>query len=799
MASYGLPLNFFLYSCLLFFVISSFCLFYFFQRCFRGFSIESSKKIDNLEKEFEFRKNDQLLIEVIENTSDLVAIATITGENVYLNKAGARMMEIDGRSGKPERKLTDIHPPEVASLLMKEAIPYAMKNGSWSGETSFITGSDKVIPTSQVVVVHKSQEGKPEYISTIARDITREKETEKVLAEKIKQNHIFYRSLVNSPLGMIFWSYKDGKSKVLDWNPAMSKILGYTAEETIGKDFFDFIAPGRAKEAKSLIDLVLSTMTSRNFITSALDRVGKDLILNWFVTPVREPLTDNTYILSLAEDITHKVEVERELKEQEQRWELISKANNDGIYDWNVKTGEIFLSARYKAILGYEPNGPPRNAKEAAEMIHPDDLEMVTKAALDYLAKKIPEYRTEHRERCKDGTYKWVSNSGLAIWDDEGNPVRMVGSRTDITGRKKTEEHLRMIESVVLSINDGVVITQMEEDPEAKPKIIYVNKSFTKITGYSYEESVGQVPGLLAGAKTDYTILSKAFESIRNRKEFFNDEIIVHRKDADSLWIEFSIDPVIEEDGQIKYWVWVLRDITKRKEAEEELKKINFELDSFVYRASHDLRAPLTSIIGLVNISSVEKDPSIIKKYFEMISESAKKLDRYIINLLSLSRNSRLEVSNEEINFEDIINETFDELKYMKNAELISLTYKIEKNCDFYSDNLRLKVIFKNLLSNAIKYQNTVSAGAFLRIDIHITDNEALLELTDNGIGIPDKIKDRVFDMFFRGTELSEGSGLGLYIVKNVLEKMRGTINIDSNQHKGSTIVIKIPNNKKAR
>jgi PAS domain S-box-containing protein len=799
MASSGFSVHFFLYSCLFFFVISSFCLFYFFQRCLEGFSNESSEKIDKLEKQFEFRKNDQLLIEVIENTSDLVAIATISGENVYLNKAGARMMEIDGGKGKPERKLTDIHPPDVSSLLMKEAIPYAMKHGSWSGETRFITSSDKVIPTSQVVVVHKSQEGKPEYISTIARDISKEKETERVLAEKIKQNHIFYRSLVNSPLGMIFWSFKDGKSKVLDWNTAMTKILGYTAEETIGNDFFDFLSPGRSEGAQALIDLVVSTMTSRNFISPAINRADKKIILNWFVTPVREPLTDNIYILSLAEDITHKVEVERELKEQEQRWELISKANNDGIYDWNIKTGEIFLSARYKAILGYEPHEAPNNVKEAAEMIHPDDLEKVTNAAMDYLAKKIPEYRTEHRERCKDGTYKWVSNSGLATWDDEGNPLRMVGSRTDITERKKTEEHLRMVESVVLSINDGVVITQMQEDPEQKPKIIYVNKSFTKITGYSYDETVGQVPGLLGGAKTDYAILTSAFESIRKRKEFFNDEIIIHRKDGSTLWIEFSIDPVIEENGQIKYWVWVLRDITKRKEAEEELKKINFELDSFVYRASHDLRAPLTSIIGLVNISSAEKDPTILKNYFEMISESAKKLDRYIINLLSLSRNSRLEVSNEEINFEDIINETFDELKYMKNAELISLTYKIDKDGNFYSDSLRLKVIFKNLLSNAIKYQNTKSEGAFLKIAINITGEEAVLQLTDNGIGITDKIKDKVFDMFFRGTELSEGSGLGLYIVKNVLEKMKGTINIDSNQHKGSTIVIKIPNNKETK
>jgi PAS domain S-box-containing protein len=625
--------------------------------------------------------------------------------------------------------------------------------------------------------------------------MSKEKEAEQKLADSSRINKLFIQGLSNSPLAMIFWTYKDGKSTVVDWNTAAGNIFGYSKEEVLGKDFLEYITPESAELAGPLIDNIISKMASHNFVSPSLNRSGEKVMLNWFVTPVKEPLNDTIYVLSLAENITKKMEVEEELREKEQRWMLVLNGNNDGIYDWNIKTGEIHFSDRYKEILGFEPHEPPNTVTEAGAMIHPDDLAMVSKLALDYLAKKIPEYRSEHRELCKDGTYKWVNNRGLAIWDEQGNPIRMVGSRTDITERRNTENHLRMIESVVLSVNDGVVITQTKDGENPKPEIIYVNKSFTKITGYGTEEVVGREPNLLGGPKTDLSILGEIFELIRQKKEGYKNEIIVYRKDGSSFWIEFSIDPISDEFEKINFWVWVLRDITKRKEAEEELKKINFELDSFVYRASHDLRAPLTSIIGLVNISSTEQDLSVIKNYFEMISESAKKLDRYIINLLSLSRNSRLEVSNELIDFEEIIKDTFDELRYMKNAERLKLTYTIDHKQEFYSDGLRLKVIFKNLLSNAIKYQNTHCECSFLDLKIAIDQTSAVLVLTDNGIGISETIKEKVFDMFFRGTEVSDGSGLGLYIVKNVLEKMKGTISINSTVMKGSNFLINIPNN----
>ncbi|WP_051312921.1 PAS domain-containing sensor histidine kinase [Sporocytophaga myxococcoides] len=249
----------------------------------------------------------------------------------------------------------------------------------------------------------------------------------------------------------------------------------------------------------------------------------------------------------------------------------------------------------------------------------------------------------------------------------------------------------------------------------------------------------------------------------------------------------------LDSQGHLEYISTIARDISKEKQAEEELKKINFELDHFVYRASHDLRAPLTSIRGLVEISLEEKDTQKLKQYMSFVGESAKKLDNYIINLLSISRNDRLEMEQRPIDFSILIQEAIDELRFLKNADRINITWDISCDGQFCSDLIRLKIIFKNIISNAIKYQRINIANSFLSINISGSPQLIRAVFTDNGIGIHEDSKERIFDMFYRGTELSDGSGLGLYIVKSVIEKLKGRIQLHSKISEGTTTIIEIP------
>ncbi len=235
-------------------------------------------------------------------------------------------------------------------------------------------------------------------------------------------------------------------------------------------------------------------------------------------------------------------------------------------------------------------------------------------------------------------------------------------------------------------------------------------------------------------------------------------------------------------------------DITEIKESENELRKINFELDSFVYHASHDLRAPLCSLEGLLNLIDTQNDDEFRKKCVVEGLKSIKRLDGFISDLTDLSKNNRMEIIPQAIKFKRIIKKTIANLHYIKNANNIAISVNVEKGAVFYSDKYRIKVIFMNLISNAINYQQRKSSNPSLFISIKTSKEYSEIEFRDNGVGIEGKYIPKVFDMFFRGTVLSTGSGLGLYITKGVIGKLEGTISLVSEEHVGTSIVLKIPN-----
>lgn len=245
----------------------------------------------------------------------------------------------------------------------------------------------------------------------------------------------------------------------------------------------------------------------------------------------------------------------------------------------------------------------------------------------------------------------------------------------------------------------------------------------------------------------------------------------------------------------------------KRKKAEralrrqnEELVKINKELDSFVYSVSHNLRAPLMSVLGLINLVQVEskKNDQSLAGYFDMMQHSIHKLDDTLKEILDYSRNARSELNIEIVDIRRMVEDSFERMKYMEGSEQIIKKFTVEEDAPLYSDPYRLSVVINNLVSNAIKYRDPHKEKS--HIEITATVNQALLEFSfrDNGIGISEEYQPRIFDMFFRATEKSEGAGLGLYIVKETIDKLGGTIEVQSTKGEGTAFVFKVPNMKSA-
>lgn len=241
----------------------------------------------------------------------------------------------------------------------------------------------------------------------------------------------------------------------------------------------------------------------------------------------------------------------------------------------------------------------------------------------------------------------------------------------------------------------------------------------------------------------------------------------------------------------------------KRKKAErtlrkqnEELVKINKELDSFVYSVSHNLRAPLMSVLGLINLVQLESRhaDNIMNGYFKMMQDSIHKLDDTLKEILDYSRNARSALTITSIDIKKMIESSFDRLKYMEGSEGIDKSVEAEGDIPFYTDAYRLSVIINNLLSNAIKYRDTNKDHNTLHVKATVTDRQLTLVISDNGIGIDVDYVPRIFDMFFRATERSEGAGLGLYIVRETVDKLHGSISVESRIGTGTTFTTILPN-----
>ncbi|WP_051068852.1 ATP-binding protein [Cesiribacter andamanensis] len=226
----------------------------------------------------------------------------------------------------------------------------------------------------------------------------------------------------------------------------------------------------------------------------------------------------------------------------------------------------------------------------------------------------------------------------------------------------------------------------------------------------------------------------------------------------------------------------------------EELSDRNYELDQIMYKTSHDLRAPLTSILGLLNLAKSEQDVGKLPEYHQFIENRVHKLDDFVKAMLTYAKSSRTEVQLETIHWTALVKDSLEHIQYLEHYDKMNIqTHFDSEEYPFQSDAMRITIILNNLLGNAIKYADMRKEDPLVRLSIGTTTKGASIVVEDNGIGIPKDYISKVFDMFFRATDRSEGSGLGLYIVKQTVELLQGSINIESKEREGTTIRVFLP------
>jgi signal transduction histidine kinase len=300
------------------------------------------------------------------------------------------------------------------------------------------------------------------------------------------------------------------------------------------------------------------------------------------------------------------------------------------------------------------------------------------------------------------------------------------------------------------------------------------------------------------GPHTDRREMDKTRTALKQNK-VCNAEMIIYQRNGEKQWVNYTVVPVQQENSELKRYVYILRNVTKRHQDEEQLrqtnenlKKANAELDRFVYSASHDLKAPLASVSGLIRLIKMDVQSLKNTDYLDKIEISIEKLNQFINEIINYSRNTRQVVQNNKFDFGELVEEIKEELRYLKQMDRIRIAMELSEPM-ILTDRSRLKVVLSNLIANSVKYHNLKNHDPYILVRFGKENDFYQISVEDNGIGIAREHQEKIFDMFYRGNEFSNGSGLGLYIVKETIAKLNGTIEVKSASGEGSAFKVEIP------
>jgi PAS domain S-box-containing protein len=491
-----------------------------------------------------------------------------------------------------------------------------------------------------------------------------------------------------------------------------------------------------------------------------------------------------------------------EILESNERYDIVAKATSDTIWDWKIEDDSFIWNKGIQGIFGYKKEDVGKTSNWWFERIHPEDSLKMSVKLYSFLEQKTEKWQDEYRFQCADGSYKYVFDRGFLVKDKEGKPIRMIGAIQDVTKQKEEEQRLRLLETVITQTKDAVMITDIDTSKEVIPNIIFVNSAFTDMTGYTAEDVIGKSPIMFIGPKSDILEFDKLKTAIQDYKECFV-ETINYKKNGEEFWNNFSMIPVTNKDGEHSHWISIQRDVTEEKNKEKEREQLireltqnNKDLKQFSYITSHNLRAPLSNLTGLLNLveDMTIEDPEL-KEIITGFSKSTHLLNETINDLVKVVIiKDNPSIQKEKVLIKEIFENVFNQLSFLIGLHKPILKIDLEEVSILNINKSYLESIFLNLLTNAIKYR---SENKQLRVTISskVVDNDLILTFKDNGIGIDlVRNRDKIFGLYQRFHNHPDSKGLGLYLVKSQVEAMGGTINVESTVGKGTTFIIVFKN-----
>jgi PAS domain S-box-containing protein len=675
-----------------------------------------------------------------------------------------------------------------------------------------------------------------------ANAVLQEQIMERLRAEEaLRDSEILYHSLVESlPLNLF---RKDREGRFTFANARFSETLGKPLNAILGKTDLDLFPPELARKYRADDERVMASEQTYETVEEHRTPEGSTIYVEVLKTSITDAHGEVLGTQALFWDVTERKRAEAALSQSEERYALAMRGANDGLWDWNILTDEVYFSPRWKSMLGYGEDEIANNFSEWKRRLHPDDIARAETTIWDHLEGRTPFYELEHRLRHKDGTYRWILARGASLRDAEGVPYRMAGSHTDITERKRIEQRVTAQHAVTRVLAASTTLG------EATPKILQAvcevsgwvvgaiwdvdraadvlrcvdvwrrQNAAANIAGFETEtraltfaRGVG-LPGRVwasgesswvpdvtresnfprateasaAGLHAGFAFPIRLADEVTGVVEFFSEEI--REPDKDLLAMVTALGSQI---GQFIARRQAEQALQQAKEAAEGASRAKSE---FLANMSHEIRTPMNAIIGMTELALDTGLTPEQREYLEMVRDAADALLVIINDILDFSKieAGKLHLDAAPFPLRDSLEDTMKTLAVRAHKKGLELACHIPPEAPdaLIGDAGRLRQVLVNLVGNAIKFTDKGEVVVDVKVESRTAEAIVLhFAVSDTGIGIaPDKQR-LVFEAFTQADSSAarrfEGTGLGLAISSQLVALMGGRIWVESEVGKGS-------------
>ncbi|MFN5324607.1 MAG: PAS domain S-box protein [Bacteroidota bacterium] len=508
---------------------------------------------------------------------------------------------------------------------------------------------------------------------------------------------------------------------------------------------------------------------------------GEHHYLEISVNPIINHYGEIAGVSFFARNINQRKLSELKIKSSEEAYKLLLETINDGVMFIDNDNIIRFANRKFTEITGYVDD--ELNGTDFTQLLVESDplnrSNIVRSILMNEDAREISIVT-------KSGTPIWFSVKGTPLMDDNGRVGGALLTHTEITHRKEAEKAIREKEqdysNLLETMNEGLIYL------DRNGILKFANKKFESLTGFLVSDLLGNKLPSQIFPETLFGLLSEEFSN-GNAGGNFQYELQITNLAGEKMWCMIGCSVIRNENEEFFGMLVTYTNISDRKKAEERFQTAQRELNTFIYRTSHDLKGPLSSILGLIHILEKEAEASPCVK---MIRTSAEKLDRMLNEMLNVVRIKREKLIPEPIDFRAAISLAIQGINRDDNFYAVRRLFDVENRREMRTDQKLLVLILQNLIDNSIKYHDK-NKEAFVNITVKDHMHGVQIKVEDNGIGFEDAARENIFHMFNKGNYRSEGNGLGLYVVKNAIDRLGGFIEMQCNKGENTVFTIFLP------